>query len=221
MQAVPPQHRTFTSYHHRNDQEYKNELVRLGEYYNIFTDWSVDTGDISDSLPSETIRRVIRDDYLRSSTVTILLVGTETRHRKHVDWELKSSMINGSVNKRSGILVINLPAVDTGTVTAAHGEQAVIYPHITNWNAAGHVPTRAEYERLYPYMPDRIVDNLIAPNAKISVTNWHTISLNPGKLDYLIRITAANRSNCQYDLSRPMRRADRNSLTMAGTSVWK
>ncbi|RUX44049.1 hypothetical protein EOA33_27725, partial [Mesorhizobium sp. M4A.F.Ca.ET.050.02.1.1] len=29
---------------------------------------------------------------------------------------------------------------------------------------------RAEYERRYPYLPGRIIDNLLAPKAKVSVT---------------------------------------------------
>ena len=128
-----PLHNTFTSYHHKNDQDYKDDFVWFGKYHGIFTDWSVDTGDISETLDSQTIRQIIRDDYLRSSTVTVLLAGPETRHRKHVDWELKSSMINGRKNRRSGILVINLPTVNCSYFTAAHeGEKAVIYPHQTN-----------------------------------------------------------------------------------------
>ena len=75
-------HKTFISYHHNNDQWYKEELVKFGEENSIFVDRSVDTGDISDDLSDETIRQLIRDEYLRDSTITIVLVGTETKHRK-------------------------------------------------------------------------------------------------------------------------------------------
>ena len=81
-------HKVFISYHHLNDQGYKENLVRFGEENQIFIDGSVDTGDISDDLPSQTIREIIRDDYLRDSTVTIVLVGTSTKGRKHIDWEI-------------------------------------------------------------------------------------------------------------------------------------
>lgn len=199
-----PLHNTFVSYHHRNDQCFKDEFVEFGRCHGIFTDWSVNTGDISEALDSETIREIIRDDYLRSSTVTVLLAGTETKHRKHVDWELKSSMIDGPKNKRSGILVINLPTVNCSYFTAAHeGEKAVIYPDTTNWIGG---LTRAEYEWRYPHLPDRIIDNLLAPKAAISVANWDTVMQDPLKLEYLIRVTAEGRHNCEYDLSRPMRR---------------
>ena len=105
-------HRVFISYHHENDQYYKNYLVNIGSQYKIFLNYSVDTGDISDYLSDEAIREKIRDEYLRDSTVTIVLVGLETKGRKHVDWEIYSSMIDGKVNKKSGILVANLPSTE-------------------------------------------------------------------------------------------------------------
>ena len=69
----------------------------MGDKYEIFLDRSVDTGDISDDLSDESIRRKVRDEYLRDSTVTILLVGLQTKRRKHVDWEIYSSMIDGCI----------------------------------------------------------------------------------------------------------------------------
>ncbi len=103
-----PQHNVFVSYHHDNDQRYKDELVRMGEENAVFIDKSVGGGDIPDDLTGQQIRRRVRDEYLRDSTVTIVLVGIATKRRKHVDWEIYSSMYDGTVNKKSGILVINL-----------------------------------------------------------------------------------------------------------------
>ena len=103
-------HKVFVSHHHDNDQWYKEaNWYRFGEQNQIFIDQSVDTGDISDGLSDEYIRELIRDKYLRDSTVTIVLVGTETRRRKHVDWEIYSSMYDGTINKKSGIFAIELP----------------------------------------------------------------------------------------------------------------
>lgn len=72
-------HKVFISYHHRNDQNYKESLLDENDKYDLFIDASVDTGDIDDDLPDESIRQIIRDDYLRDSAVTILLVGVEKR----------------------------------------------------------------------------------------------------------------------------------------------
>ena len=197
-------HKVFISHHHDNDQGYKESLVTFGEQNQIFIDRSVDTGDISDDLSDEYIRELIRDEYLRDSTVTIVLVGTETRRRKHVDWEIYSSMYDGRVNKKSGILVIELPTTNGDLVTAPRGQQEQdLYQDITSWIS---VNTRAEYERRYPYMPDRLIDNLLKPEAKISVVPWSRI--NTVTLDYLVEAAFSDRAQCEYDLSRPMRRAN-------------
>ena len=198
-------HKVFISHHHRNDQWYKEKLVELGEKHEIFVDRSVDTGDIPEDWTDERIRRAIRDEYLRDSTVTIVLVGGETKRRKHVDWEIYSSMYDGSVNKRSGIVVINLPGISEDEFLAPHGdaEKRLLYPEVTSWM---HVEDRAEYERRYPYMPDRIIDNLMKPDVKISVAPWARI--NDRTLEFLIEAAFHNRANCGYDLHRPMRRAN-------------
>ena len=109
-------HKVFITYHHENDQYYKEALLQINEKNRIFIDNSVDTGDISDDLDDQTIRSVIRDDYLRDSTVSILLVGTETKGRKHVDWELYSSMIDGTVNKNLASLSSTYPQPEANFV---------------------------------------------------------------------------------------------------------
>ena len=197
-------HNVFITYHHDNDQAYKDSLLNLNAQHSVFVDKSVDTGDISDDLSDETIRRIIRDDYLRDSTVTILLVGAETKGRKHVDGELYSSMIDGSVNKRSGILVINLPSANSTSFTSAHGknEKQAIHPECTSWT---NISSRAEYERRYPAMPARIIDNLRAPSALISVVPWDK-ACDPDKLRVLVELAFRDRGKCDYDLSRLMRR---------------
>ncbi len=99
-------HKAFISYHHASDQMYKQALLDINRQHSLFLDASVDTDDIDEDLDDQAIRRIIRDEYLRDSTVTILLVGTETRQRKHIDWEIYSSMYDGAVNKKSGVLVV-------------------------------------------------------------------------------------------------------------------
>lgn len=200
-------HTVFISYHHANDQFYKEELIRVNSLQPIFYDGSVDTGDISDDLDDQSIREIIRDDYLRNSTVTILLVGNETKNRKHVDWEIYSSMFDGIKNKKSGILVITLPETGCTNYTAAHGEaeKNKLYQETTSWTT---LSSRVEYEDRYPCLPARIIDNLITKKAKISVTNWSVISKDWGNLEFLINVTHDDKAKAEYDLSRPMRRRD-------------
>ncbi len=190
-------HKVFISYHHANDQQYKDQLVALGTECKIFIDKSVDTGDISDILPADRIREIIRDKYLRDSTVTIVLVGKETRHREHIAWEIYSSMYNGAVNKQSGILVITLPTAHC-TVFASHGrEEFDLYgqsqqPQVPVFNS------RAECKPYCYYMPEGIVDNLANPRAMISVASWDSIELNPWLLRGLVELTFRDRVKCKY-----------------------
>lgn len=198
--------RVFISYHHENDQFYKEELIRVNGLHPIFIDASVDTGDISDELSDQSIRQKIRDEYLKDTTVTIILVGTETKNRKHVDWETYSSMYDGTKNKKSGILVVNLPDIENQYFTAPRvSEQQKIYPHNTTWQT---ITSRAEYERRYPYMPDRIIDNLLEPKALISVVNWSVIVSDWNSLQFLVDVASDDRASCEYNLSRTMRRAN-------------
>lgn len=199
-------HKVFISYHHQNDQFYKNELIRLGNSFGVFIDRSVDTGAISEDLSDQTIREKIRDEYLRDSTITILLVGTETKNRKHIDWEIYSSMYDGARNNKSGILAINLPPTQCSNFYAAHGneEKRQIYPEQRTWVR---IDSRREFENRYPYLPDRIIDNLLSPEACISVVPWEKLTVH--NLELLIGMTFSDRLRCKYDLSRPMRR--RNS----------
>jgi hypothetical protein len=104
-------HNVFVSYHHSNDQQYRNKFEQLfSNQYDIIISKSVQIGDINENLPTETIRQKIRDEYLRDSTVTVVLIGSETWKRKHVDWEIGSSLRQTQYNSRSGLIGILLPS---------------------------------------------------------------------------------------------------------------
>jgi hypothetical protein len=103
-------HKVFVSFHHDNDQAYKDKFEKLfADVYDIFVRRSVSMGDIDENLPTDTIRQKIRDEYLRDSTVTVVLIGAQTWQRKHVDWEIGSSLRHTEYNPRSGLLGILLP----------------------------------------------------------------------------------------------------------------
>jgi hypothetical protein len=103
-------HKVFVSYHHANDQRYRDAFEKLfANHYDIMVSKSVQVGDIDPNLNTDTIRQKIRDEYLRDSTVTVVLVGTQTWQRKHVDWEIGSSIRDTKFNPRSGLLGILLP----------------------------------------------------------------------------------------------------------------
>lgn len=200
-------HRVFISYHHKNDQWYKEELIRWGERNGVFIDDSVHTGDIPDDWDDERIRVEIRDNYLRTTTVTILLVGTQTWARKHVDWELYSSMRDSENNPKSGLVVIMLPSTGCTHVYAGHaGEKTEVFTSVPA-NGWGPVSSKEQCDRDYPYLPERIIDQILSPEAKVSIINWDDFyPYYPGKLETLINNAYEHRDSCKYNLSRPMRR---------------
>ncbi|MCY4436925.1 MAG: TIR domain-containing protein [Chloroflexi bacterium] len=106
-QSQTPRHRTFISFHHE-DQEYKDYFVQmLGD---DIVDESVSDGDIDDdNLSTDRIRQIVRDDFIRDATVTVVLIGPCTWQRKHVDWEIGSSLRSTKRNSRCGLLGILLP----------------------------------------------------------------------------------------------------------------
>ena len=107
MQYQTPRHRVFISFHH-DDQYYKDLFVQMMD--DDIVDESVSDGDIDDiNVRTETIRQNIRDNFIRDATVTIVLIGPCTWQRKHVDWEIGSSIRRTSRNSRCGLLGILLP----------------------------------------------------------------------------------------------------------------
>ena len=107
MTTKIPRHKVFISFHEQ-DIKYKEEFVRM--MGKRIVDRSVDTGNIDDTgLKTATVRQKIRDAYIRDATVTIVLIGPRTWQRKHVDWEIGSSIRKTKKNPRCGLVGILLP----------------------------------------------------------------------------------------------------------------
>ena len=77
-------HKVFVSYHHDNDQVYNRNLFEelFSDIFDIMVSKSVQIGDLDPNLKTDTIRQKIRDEYLRDSTVTVVLIGKETSEKK-------------------------------------------------------------------------------------------------------------------------------------------
>lgn len=113
-----PRHNVFISYHHRNDEAYKREFERLfSESYKALESQAVSEGDIDPRLPTDLIRARIRDKFIRIATVTVVLIGEETWKRRHVDWEIASSIRATKLNSRTGLLGIILPTYPRSDVS--------------------------------------------------------------------------------------------------------
>ena len=189
-------HRVFISYHHHLDQRYKDALCRWNGLHKIFIDESVYDGDIDDTnMSEEDIRKAIRDNNLRKSTVTLLLVGQQTQYRKHVDWELYSSMYDAPINHRSGIVVVMLPTTGCKCTFAGHDGEIDSVFRGTDWQTNNLLTTNSDYQNHFPYLPNRIIVNLME-GAKISIINWD--ELTPSRLATLIDNAYNDKDNTSY-----------------------
>lgn len=180
-QGMNNRHKVFVSYHHGNDQAYKNRFESLFSHsHDILVSKSVQIGDIDPNLRTETVRQKIRDEYLRDSTVTVVLVGSETWKRKHVDWEIASSIRNTEFNPRSGLLGIILPT----------------YPR----------PYNAPNNYTHNTIPPRLHDNIECGFA--SIHNW---SDDPNTVQSWIHQAFNKRKTANPDNSYPSFSNNRNS----------
>lgn len=102
----------FVSYHHENDQKYLSKLRKVISGMKV-ADYSLkdDIGHFTD----ETIYKKVREK-MRNCSVTVVLIGDRTGHRKWIDWEIWASLRaynhptdNYKSFKPNGLLAIYLP----------------------------------------------------------------------------------------------------------------
>lgn len=135
-----PRHKVFVSFHN-DDQTYRKKFVKM--MGNDFVDRSVGDGDIDDQrLSTERIRQRIRDEFIQDATVTVVLVGPCTWQRKHVDWEIGSSIRDTRLNKRCGLLGILLPS-HPNTRTEKYN------PHLLPPRLADNCDSRIGFAKVY------------------------------------------------------------------------
>lgn len=100
-------HKVFVSFYHADDQYYKNYIDKYLSK-NIINK-SVMDGEYDSENSDEYIKRLIREDKISDSSVVVVLVGPNTRKRKHVDWEIYAGLSTSHGN--SGLVGIMLPEV--------------------------------------------------------------------------------------------------------------
>ena len=174
-------HKTFVSYHHANDQDRKQIFdLRFGNKFEILARGSVDLGDIDPNLQTDTIRQKIRDEYLRDCSVTVVLVGTETWQRKHVDWEIGATLRDTKHNPRGGLLGIMLPSYRKA------------YPNALTFRRDGAIATYDPYT-----IPPRLHDNV-----KCGYATLHPWTEDPEEVQQWIHAAYLRKSTVTPDNSR-------------------
>ncbi len=151
--APVSRHKVFISFHEQ-DIKHKEDFVRM--MGKRIMDRSVDTGNIDDTgLKTATVRQKIRDEYIRDATVAIVLIGPCTWQRKHVDWEISSSIRKTKRNSRCGLLGVILPNHPD------HGKKLytphLIPPRLAD-NCNGEEPYALIYDWPQPWTPAKIAE---------------------------------------------------------------
>ncbi|RYF28019.1 MAG: hypothetical protein EOO17_05425 [Chloroflexi bacterium] len=132
-------HKCFISYHVKDINEVKIFVDTFGEEFIPVTVGVSEGDDFINSTNEDYIKERIRTNYLSNSTVTIVLVGSETWGRKYVDWEISSSLRNDTVNKRNGLLLLTLPSMNGNARLPQRAED--------NWSAGNLDTSYAKYYR--------------------------------------------------------------------------
>lgn len=136
-----PKHKVFISFYHHDDQYYKNYIDKY--LSNNIINKSVMPGEYNPDNSDEYIKRLIREDKISDSSVVVVLVGPNTKKRKHVDWEIYAGL-KASINGNSGLVAIFLPEL----------------------------PKAENGQYYYSDMPARLADNLRSEYAKCYEWNY-------------------------------------------------
>lgn len=101
-------HKVFISFYHHDDQYYK-DFIDNNLSGNIINK-SVKDGEIDSDNSDEYIKRLIREEKISDSSVVVVLVGSNTKKIKHVDWEIYAGL-RASINGNAGLIGILLPSL--------------------------------------------------------------------------------------------------------------
>lgn len=104
-------HRVFVSYHVDDEDEVTQFVDDFGDEFIGTVVGVTDDDDFVDSDDTDYIMDQIREKYLRTTTVTVVLIGACTWSRKYVDWEIYSSLREYSGYLPSGLVAISLPSI--------------------------------------------------------------------------------------------------------------
>jgi len=110
-QSLPgniPKRNVFVSYYHNDDQSKREEFGNL--FRDLIIDQSVKLDDIDSENSDDYIHRLINEGFMKDATVLAVLLGPNTKCRKHVDWEIGGALNKKVGDRYAGLLGIRLPS---------------------------------------------------------------------------------------------------------------
>ncbi|WP_089729277.1 TIR domain-containing protein [Candidatus Thiosymbion oneisti] len=98
--------KVFVSYSHRLDQDAADDFRKFfADERDVFIDKSIrdDVGELEKDAIKRKLRTLIKD-----SSITVVLIGSQTGGRWWVDWEIYNSLRKNEGNERNGLLGIHI-----------------------------------------------------------------------------------------------------------------
>src|SRR5947207_1314367 len=109
LKAAGVRRKVFISYHHNDQAEVDKFVNTFDNTHDIFIARALGlSDDIINSNNTDYVMSQIRMNYLRDSTVTIVLMGKCTWARRYVDWEIQASLRIAQSSQPNGLLGIKL-----------------------------------------------------------------------------------------------------------------
>ena len=99
--------KTFLSYYHHEDQNYKERAEKFLD--DLAINKSVQDGEIDSDNSADYINELIQTEYMNDVTILLVLVGPNTKKRKHVDWEISGALDVKVGDRYAGLLGLLLP----------------------------------------------------------------------------------------------------------------
>lgn len=119
LPLILPKRKSFISYYHKDDKCYKKKFYNLTS--DLIVNKSVEDNDIKPENGPDYVKQLINDGYLNDTTVLIVLIGLNTKCRKHVDWEISGALNYKVGDNYAGLLGLKLPShPDYGTGKFSH-----------------------------------------------------------------------------------------------------
>jgi hypothetical protein len=110
LPLIQTKRKTFVSYYHKDDSEYKKKFLNLMD--DLIVNKSVEDGDINSDVSDEYAKQLIQKGFLHDTTVLIVLLSNKTKCRKHVDWEISGALNYKVGDSYAGLLGLLLPTHD-------------------------------------------------------------------------------------------------------------
>lgn len=174
---APVKRQVFISSFHADRREVDAFIYRWATLEKVFTANALATFDNDDFINStdpEYVMGQIRSKYLMNSSVTILLVGKCTHSRRYVDWELKSSLRQGT-NVPSGLLAFVLPSAMP-----------------PDYGLLGPIPWT---QRAWPAIPDRLAANWNYSQPDSCYARYYVMPTSADELRQHVEAAVWNRTN--------------------------